>query len=150
MENKELGLLQIKARIAADKTDLGITSFKRTPTEPASMKNLPCIFMLEGTDLIIKKSARGKMGYPCQRLLEVVIELVINNKKTTEDIKVLFKKVRETIFKEIGSNPAVYNPVIADNVFINENRQEGPTGYGLPDIEAMRLVLDLIYTDEGF
>ena len=148
MENRELGLLEIKARIKADRTTLGLTSFKRTPTRPSAPKDTPCVFMLEGIDNIFKRASRNKTGYPAQRSLEVTIELVVNKKDT--DIKPLFLDLRKTVFKIIGSDPPVYNPIVADDVFINENRTEGPVGYGLPDIKVMRLVLDLIYTDGGF
>lgn len=149
MENRELGLLEIKARIKADRVALGIESFKRTPTRPSMPEDLPCVFMLEGDDIIFKRASRNKLGYPAQRSLEVTIELVVN-KKATPDIKSLFKELRKTVFKIRDTDPAEYSPIIADNVFINENRTEGPKGYGLPDIKAMRLVLDLIYTDGGF
>jgi hypothetical protein len=104
--------------------------------------------MLEGDDNIFKRASRNKLGYPAQRSLEVVIELVVN--KTVTDIKALYPELRKAVFKVRNSDPAVYSPIIADNVFINENRAEGPAGYGLPDIKVMRLVLDLIYTDGGF
>lgn len=149
MENRELGLLEIKARIKADRIALGLVSFKRTPTRPSSDDDLPCVFMLEGIDTIFKRASRNKLGYPAQRILEVTIELVVN-KKATPDIKSLFLELRKTVFKVRDTDPAEYSPIIADNVFINENRTEGPIGYGLPDIKAMRLVLDLIYTDGGF
>ncbi len=152
MENRELGLLEIKERIKADRTALGLQSFKRTPTEPSQDSDLPCVFMLEGVDIIFKRASRNKLGYPAQRVLEVTIELVVN-KINTPDIKALFLELRKTIFKVRNDDPEaeiVYSSIIADDVFINENRTEGPIGYGLPDIKVMRLVLDLIYTDGGF
>lgn len=152
MENRELGLLEIKARIKADRTSLGLSSFKRTPTDPLNSEDLPCVVMLEGTDNIFKRASRNKLGYPAQRDLEVIVELVVN-KVDTPDIKALFRELRKTVFKVRNDNPdaePVYSPIIADDVFINENRTEGPVGYGLPDIKVMRLVLDLIYTDGGF
>lgn len=149
MENRELGLLEIKERIKADRTALGLVSFKRTPTRPSEIGDLPCVFMLEGIDNIFKRASRNKTGYPAQRSLEVIIELVVDKNKTA-DIKSLFLELRKTVFKVKGSNPPEYNPIVAENVFFNENRTEGPVGYGLPDIKVMRLVLDLIYTDGGF
>ena len=149
MDNRELGLLEIKARIAAERTALGLQSFKRTPTRPSTIEDCPCVFMLEGVDNIFKRASRNQFGYPCQRVLEVVIELVVN-KKETPNIKALFLELRKAVFKEVDSDPAIYNANVAENVFINENRSEGPVGYGLPDIKVMRLVLDLIYTDGGF
>jgi hypothetical protein len=105
--------------------------------------------MLEGTDTIIKRASRNNLGYPATRDLEVIIELVVN-KKDTPDIKGLFVDLRKAVFTVIDSDPVMQTSIVADNVFIQENRTEGPIGYGLPDIEVMRLVLDLIYIDGGF
>jgi hypothetical protein len=149
MENRELGLLEIKERIKADRIALGLSSFKRTPTRPSNDDDTPCVFMLEGIDNIFKRASRNMLGYPAQRSVEVIIELVVNVRQTP-DIKALFLELRKTVFKVRGSDPVEYSPIVADNVFINENRTEGPIGYGLPDIKVMRLVLDLIYTDGGF
>jgi len=153
MENRELGLLEIKARIKADRTSLGLKTFKRTPTDPLKSEDLPCVILLEGTDNIFKRASRNKLGYPAQRDLETIVELVVN-KVDTPDIKALFLELRKTIFKVRNENDPnaepTYSSIIADDVFINENRTEGPVGYGLPDIKVMRLVLDLIYTDGGF
>lgn len=146
MINREAGLLEIYNRIKADRVTLGITSFKRIPTAPSEFSDLPCVFMLEGVDVVIKASARSNHGYPCTRNLEVPLELVT---KDSTDIKTLYLGLRRTVFKEIGSDPPVYNAIIANNTFINENRTEGPMSYGLPDILVMRLVLNLIYTDNG-
>lgn len=148
-DNRETGLLEIYERIKADRVALGLQSFKRTPTEPSQFDDLPCVFMLEGPDNIFKRSSRGKLGYPAQRILELEIELVVN-KVNTPNIKSLFYDLRRTVFKVRKDDEEIeYSPIIADDVFINENRQEGPIGYGLPDIKVMRLVLDLIYTDGG-
>jgi hypothetical protein len=32
---------------------------------------------------------------------------------------------------------------------LSELRAEGPSGYGLPDVEGIRLILGLSYTDDG-
>jgi hypothetical protein len=146
MINREEALVQIYDRIKENRTILGLKSFKRTPTEPIIQADLPCIFMHEENDIIISHSARGGSGYPAKRVLEVVLELVVD--KNT-DIKLLYRNVRDVVFTVIGSDPKEYSAIVATNAFINENRTEGPTGYGLPDILGMRLVLDLVYTDNG-
>ena len=151
MENRELGLQELYERVKADRTILGLESFKRTPTNPSQFEDLPCVFMLEGVDSIIKPASRGKLVYPAHRALEVTIELVIS-KIATPDIMGLFLKLRKTVFKVRNENPDAeveYNPILAPDACIYENRTEGPIGYGLPDIKVMRLVLDLIYTDGG-
>ena len=146
MKEREDGLLEIHARLKAKRVDMGVKTFVRTPTKAATQDQLPCIFMLEETDVIISHSKRNGSGYPCQRALEVVLELAVG-KET--DIKELYREVRKVVFTERDSDPPVFNPKVTMKSFINENRTEGPTGYGLPDVVGMRLVLDLVYTDDG-
>lgn len=146
MKNREDALVEIYNRIKSKRVSLGIKTFKRTPTEPIVQENLPCIFMLEELDTVITHSKRNATGYPARRVLEVVLELVTD--KDT-NIKTLYRDLRSTIFTVQDSDPPVYTPKLANESFINENRTEGPTGYGLPDVLGMRLVLDLVYTDNG-
>ena len=149
MDNREVGLVEIYNRIKAEREALGLVAFKRTPTRPSQIDQCPCVFMIEGIDSIVKYSARNTLGYPCTRVLDVSLELVVD-KRATPNIKSLMREVRKSVFKEIGSNPPVYSGIFADNLFINENRMEGPIGYGLPDIKVMKFVLDLTYIDGGF
>ena len=146
MKEREDALLEIYARLKAKHVVMGVKTFKRTPTEGIKQENLPCIFMLEETDTVIEHSKRHASGYPCKRVLEVVLELAVG-KET--DIKSLYRSVRQTAFSEKDSEPPVFNPKVTSKSFINENRTEGPTGYGLPDVVGMRLVLDLVYMDYG-
>lgn len=147
IDSREEALLEIYERIKAKRVALGLTSFKRTPTEPIEAKHMPCVFMLEGPDNIIEYSGRSGMGYPVRRTLEVTLELV-----TTEDdnIKTKLRALRRVVFAEKGTDPAVYNPRLVpkgQTGFIQEARTEGPTGYGLQDVLGMSLVLDLVYVD---
>jgi len=147
MDNREDALLEIYERIKAKRTSLGLTSFKRTPTEPIVAKNMPCVFMLEGPDNIIEYSARDSMGYPVRRTLEITLELVTSN---DVDIKSKLREIRRVVFAERNTDPPVYNPrLVPDGQvgFIQENRTEGPSGYGLQDVLGMSLVFDLVYTD---
>lgn len=147
MINRETGLVEIYNRVKTARTDLGLTSFRRTPTEAIVQEDCPCVFMHEGVDTIIEVSSRSGLGYPAKRSLEVVLELVTSS---DIDIRQLLLNLRAVVFSVDGSDPKIPNPIIGDNCFINENRTEGPNGYGLPDILGMSLVLDLIYTDNGF
>lgn len=147
MINRENGLLEIYERLKANRLALGIKTFKRTPTAPASEADLPCIFMSEETDNVVEHSKRNKTGYPAKRVLEVALEVIATR---DTDIKQLFNDIRRVIFTERDSSPVVYTSILTENTFINENRTEGPASYGLPDVIGMRIVLDLVYTDNGF
>jgi hypothetical protein len=148
MENRELGLNEMYERIKLARTELGLVSFRRIPTRPSELSDLPCVFMLEGVDRITKRSTRGGLGYPATRVMEVPFESVVN-KRGSISVKTLNQGLRQAIFKIRGSDPAEYSSSIAENTFIQENRTEGPLSYGLPDIEVMRLVIDLTYIDGG-
>ncbi len=139
MINRELGLLEIYNRILAKKDVIGLKGFKRSPTAPVDEKYLPCVFMLEGVDEITEHSSRKPTGYPAKRMLEVTLEIVSDR---DADVKQLYSDVRSAVF----SGGVV---VADDGTFIRETRTEGPTGYGLPDVLGIRLILVLFYTDKG-
>ena len=143
-DNRELGLLEIYERIKTNRSALGINTFKRIPTRPVQESDLTCVLMIEGNDIIVKKSSRSTTGYPASRLLEVTIEVIA---KKEIDVRTITRNLRSVIFTDrITGNPS---SIIAKNVFINENRTEGPMGFGMPNVVGIRLVLDLVYTDDG-
>ena len=148
MDNRETGLQVIFERIQAKRHALGLVSFKRTPTSPSEIEDLPCVFMIEGTDQIQKPSSRGHLGYPAQRLFEVTLELVVN--KRVSNVRELAKALRKVVFTEKDSDPEVYSAILGDQMFLQEDRTEGPIGYGLPDIQVIRVVFDLKDLDGGF
>jgi len=141
MDKRELGLLEIYNRIKDAKTsgDLVVKSFQRNPTVPVNLQDLPCIFMVEGEDEIHKRSSRNPLGYPAERTLEVLLELIVDG---ATDIRRLFKDLRIAVLKK--------GAIVATNTFIREIRTEGPTGYGLPDVLGIRFVLSLSYMDDGY
>jgi hypothetical protein len=149
VENRELGLVEIFERVKAKKDDLGLVSFKRTPTSPIDPNKLPAVLMFENIDLIVKKSSRHKLGYPARRKLEVILEIIVNTKNTSIDMKTLFRQLRLVVFTNRDEENPQLDPNVADGVFLDENRTEGPIGYGLPDVIGTKLVLDLFYTDNG-
>lgn len=139
MINRELGVQEIYDRLYAAVGDLGLKGLKRSPTTTVDEDFLPCIFMVEDVDEIVEHSARSSAGYPCKRMLEVTLEIIASRET---DVKKLYSDVRSVVF---GDGVVVAD----DNTFIRETRTEGPTGYGLPDVLGMRLVLILFYTDKG-
>jgi hypothetical protein len=148
MDNREDSLLELYERIKANRTDLGLVSFKRTPTVPVDESEMPCLIMLEGTDSIIAHSSKNSSGYPVRRVLKVTLELIV-----TKDVavKTLLKNLRRIVFTERGTDPPIYNARLLPSTrtgFIQETSTEGPTGYGLPNVLGMSLVLDLVYTDD--
>ncbi len=149
MDLREAGLTEIFERIKEKRVVLGLKSFKRTPTRPSEASDMPCVFMLEGIDTVVKKSTRTPLGYPKIRNMEVVIELVVN-KRQTPDIKELCDDLKKAVFTVRNTTPEEYSAILTNEVYLQENRMEGPIGYGLPDIKVMRVIFDLIYIEGGF
>jgi hypothetical protein len=142
MRNRILGTEEVVRRVTVVKDALGLKACMLTPTKPVNEEYLPCIFIQESVDEVTKTSARTRVGYPMKRSLELNIEIVAD-RNATKPIYDLYREVRSAVFADD-------NPVVADGgTFIQEIRTEGPTGYGLPDVVGMTLVLTLFYTDEG-
>jgi len=137
MIRREEGLIEIFNRIKDNRLVLGLVSFQRSPTNPIDFTVMPSLFMLEGTDIIVTPSKRGPNVYPARRQLEVTLELVTSS---SVNIRALLLQLRVVVLTDT---------VVAQNTFIQELRAEGPNGYGIPDVLGMRLVLGLMYTDEG-
>lgn len=144
MIHRETALDELAQRITDAKDTLGLKGFRRTPTRPIDENYLPCIFMIEGNDQITEHSSRVSAGYPSKRVLEVIFEIVVHKSKT--DIKQLYRDVRSVVLK---SNEHRGNVLADGTAFLLEIRTEGPTGYGLPDVSGMSLVLAMSYTDDG-
>lgn len=139
MIRREEAVIEIYNRLYAERESLGLKSIKRTPTKPIDEKYLPCIFISEGVDDIVQHSSRGNTWYPCKRVLEVTLEMVAGR---DTDISKLYRDVRSALFKG--------GIILADdNTFFVEVRTEGPTGYGLPDVIGIDLVVAVNYTDKG-
>lgn len=137
MELREVSIVEVVQRIKDARVALGLATCKRVPTSAITASNCPAILVIEGEDNIVKKSSRTNSIYPARRNLELVLEIITI---LGYDIKKLYREVRSVILQ---------NPVVAENCFIEEIRTEGPNGYDLPDIQGMRLVLSLTYTDSG-
>ena len=146
-DNREDALVEIYNRVKDNRTELGLTSFKRTPTAPISDSDMPCLLMLEGNDGIVSSSSKTNTGYPVRRVLEVTLELVTDG---DTDIKSMLRDVRRVVFTQRDTDPPLYDAKLLPNNrtgSISENRMKGPDGYGLPNVLGMSLVLDLVYTD---
>ena len=152
MEHRESGLIVIRDRIKVAKEELGLTTFRRDPVESIEEKDLTTVFMLEGTDLIIQRSSRDGLGYPCRRELEVFVDVVA---LAGEDIRLLYRNVRSYILPrrtEDSKSGSVLIPAGAGNnggCSVMELRSVGPRNYGKPNVIGMQMVLSMTYTDNG-
>ncbi len=150
MIQKEEALLVLKARVASLREELALATFIRNPTIPVEKDAMPAIFMIEGIDHITSYNNRGGSWYPVQRVAEVVFEIIVTEvvDDTRTDIKFMYRKIRSALM--INIHPLILeNGKVNKKVFFREVRTEGPSGYGIPDVVGMRLVLELFYTDKG-
>lgn len=153
IDYRELGMDKIKQRLIADKDVLGLKSLKRNSNDPISKSEMNAIYIFEGRDTITEHASRGFLGYPAKRLLEVDVEIITKNNRDGTAIKTLYNNVRRAVFcdKIIDTNTTyVPNPILADNVAIRELRTLGPGLYDVPELIGIKLVLGLIYIDNGF
>ena len=141
---------EIYERIKAERTTIGIKTFKDTPDVPAKAEECPVLTMTVGVDDIIKRSSRtataSRKGESDIRSADIHFEMVVN--KTTDDPLQLMLGVRKAILADIHPLKNV-DDSIDYTTFIVESHSVGPLGYGVPNLLVAILVIKLVYTD-GF
>jgi hypothetical protein len=142
MSKKITAAQEIKRRISTIRVSAGLKTFCEVPTEQAKVEQLPLCNMVYGVDKIVKRSTRSaspsRAGMPNVRSAEIMLELIAPKSSNVVEIA---KKVRDAVLSDI-------HPITNDSLtYMEEDRTEGPVGYGLPNIEAIILVIILIYPE---
>lgn len=143
MSDRDVALTEIQRRIDAAHETIGLSTFKQTPTTGGKVSEMPICYMTAGTDAIVKRTKRSVTSKGCTRKLEVIIEIVGS---VQSNVLNMCRSVRDAIMVDC-------NPVKDENgnsvltSYIYEERMEGPVGYGIENIEAIVLVINLVYTD---
>lgn len=138
MQDKIDGIQAIYQRIADAKDGIGLKTFRWTHESTViKSENLPCVFVGNGPDNIIKYNDRHYQGYPARRLAQVYIELVT---KASDDINAMYSLLRQVILSDIK---------VSKTGIIRELKSIGVQNYNMPDIKAITLVLGLNYIDSG-
>lgn len=142
MSKKILAAKEIKRRIAEIRVAIGLKSFQEVPTETAKVEQLPLCNLVYGVDRIIKRSGRSaspsRAGIPSIRSSEIILELIAPK---SANVVEMAKSIRDVLLENI-------HPITGDNsTYIEEDRTEGPVGYGLPNVEAIILIINLIYPE---
>lgn len=145
IDPREIGITELIARLKERKEELGLVSFLETPSGEVDPEKLPAVALHEGVDAIEKYSNRTASGYPAKRSLVVVFECLVDVRNV--GIRSFCKDVRRALFLDRTTNQI--NIFLAPEVYIKEVEMEGPIGYGLPNLNGMKLTLNLYYTDEG-
>lgn len=137
MINRTNSLSELENRIIADYSSIGIKTFRRYPGISAREDEIPCLFMFEGPDKIIKISKSSLLGYPKQRKVEVIFELID------------FKSDIVSKITGLRSSLLLPTPRLVEGSFIEESYIEGPIGYGIDNIVVCRIVFDMTYNDNN-
>jgi len=130
-------LNEIESRIILHKDDIGLTTFRRYPNRLARESEVPCLFMFEGPDKVIKKSTKSNLGYPKRRNLESILELI-------DYTNVIFPKIISLRDYILGEDSR-----LTDDSFIDESYIEGPIGYGIDNIVVCRIIFTITYKDDN-
>jgi hypothetical protein len=113
-------------------SSLGFETFVHYPTSQAREEDLPCLFLFEGTDEVIKSSSRGPITIPITRRLEIIFDILDIPKNAYNRALT----VRDTLFiNGQGVIPSL----------LTEKQMDGPYGSGVPGIVVCRLTLSTIY-----
>jgi hypothetical protein len=141
---RTLACNEIYNRIKTNRVAIGLKSFKKVATTQAKIEEAPICFMSYGEDAIIKRSSRSISPFGCTRSLEIFLEFVCHEDVNIEEI---CAKIRTYVLSD--PNP-IYSltGVVDKTTYMMEDRTEGPKGYGLPEVQAMILVIILVYVDE--
>ena len=139
MIEREQGLLEIRNRLKSLMQSYPLKYFKRSPTRTITQDDVPALLILEGEDIIIKRSSKNYLGYPLQRALEIIVEIW----DFTEDSDV--KQLREEVLKEALEN----NGILAEGIIVREKKTIGPFNLNVPDVLAMQIVFEMVYRDDG-
>ncbi len=141
-DDRELGVVEVYDRLTPMLESYPLKRLDRTPADSAEKDDMPCIFVIEGEDPIIKYSSRSNLGYPCYRKLQLIVEVwELASSGDNAVVKLLTNEARKAILANEG--------VLLKGVVIRESKVIGPFNLGVPNTVGMRLFFDLPYKDEG-
>lgn len=141
-DDRELGVVEVHNRLKPLFTTYPLVRLDRTPADSAEKDDMPCIFLIEGEDSIVKRSSRNFVGYPCHRLLQVIVEVwVLGKSGNAAVVRPLYNEARKAILATDG--------VLLSGVVIREGKAIGPFNLGVPGTVGMRVFFNMGYQDLG-
>jgi len=138
MDNKVLGLNEVETRCRPLYNTVPLKNLLRLPDRIVDSADMPCVLIMEGDDVITKRSTGNYLGYPCSRVSNVIIECWDLSSGNVRNIK---DEVLRVVLAEKG--------VLLQGVLIREQKTIGPFNLGIPKILGMRIVFELSYIDNG-
>lgn len=128
--------------------DLNIKTLKLNPNTEIYDADMPALILTSGTDVILKESTHNARGIPMVRSFTITAELIINRKNTDID---LIKSV--CLMRDIVLDKPY--PLFLDNgkpdrtTYFKELGIDGPYSFRVAYIEGIKLMIGLIYEDNG-
>lgn len=141
-DDRELGVVEVYNRLKPLFASYPLKRLDRTPADAADVDDMPCVFILEGEDPIVKYSSRDFTGYPCKRVLQLMVEAwETADSGDSVAVKLLCKAVREVVLAKGG--------ILLTGVVIRESKTMGPFNLGVPGTVGMRIYFEMVYKDQG-
>jgi hypothetical protein len=145
MKYRKAASFELFNRIKAAKDFIGLKSFKVGPAEVPAHDMVPQCVMVFGEDRPIKKSARSANGFPQDRVAELFFDII---DVPSSDLETKIKEVRNKVMSDTHPVKDELGNVVV-SCFISESMFVGPIPFGVPGLSAIRLVLELVYSDDG-
>lgn len=148
MRKRNLSVDVLINRFRAHQEALGLETLKLNPNTEIYDADMPALVLTNGADIVVKESSRDIRGIPMIRSFLISAELIINRKNTDVD---LLKQV--CLMRDIVLNKPY--PLVLDDgrpdrtTYFKEVSIDGPYSYRVAYIEGVRLMIGLIYEDNG-
>ena len=135
-------------RFREHQDDLGIKTLKLNPNTEIYDADMPALVLTNGIDIVLKETARNIRGIPMIRSFTLMAELIINKKNTDMDLIQAVCLMRDILLEQ--PYPLTLDDGRPDRTtYFRELGIEGPYSYRVAYIEGVKLMIGLIYEDNG-
>ena len=135
-------------RFREHQDDLGIKTLKLNPNTEIYDADMPALVLTNGIDIVLKETARNIRGIPMIRSFTLMAELIINRKNTDMDLIQAVCLMRDILLEQ--PYPLTLDDGRPDRTtYFRELGIEGPYSYRVAYIEGVKLMIGLIYEDNG-
>lgn len=115
--------------------------FELTPIESINAAMMPCVLLLEGSDVIKKRSTRSHVGYPLTRAFSLWGEVWVHGTNAREKVLAMYREFRKAAIPSTGRLPS--------GAAIQESELLGPFAETHEGSLGMRITMDIIYEDNN-
>jgi hypothetical protein len=138
MEKRDEGMDEVEKRCRPLYNSIPLKKVIRLPDRVINERDMPCVLIMEGDDYMNNPSNRNPLGYPCRRILNVIIE---SWDLSSGDVRNINEEVRKAVLANKGQ--------LVSEVIIRESKTVGPFNFEIPNVLGFRTVFEMNYTDSG-